>query len=47
MIPLAGKSFRDATVDIIVLRERRLSRVARSFVDQLIQEIAAPRFLQH
>jgi DNA-binding transcriptional LysR family regulator len=47
MVPLAGKSFRDATVDIIVLRKRRLSRVARSFVDQLIQEIAAPRFLPH
>lgn len=42
MIPLLGAAFRDATIDIIVLRKRRLPRVVKSFVDLLIQEIAAP-----
>jgi DNA-binding transcriptional LysR family regulator len=43
MIPLVGAAFRDATIDIIVLRKRRLPRVVKAFVEHLIQEIAAPR----
>jgi DNA-binding transcriptional LysR family regulator len=41
IIPLAGEAFRDATIDVIVLRKRRLPRVVKSFVDCLIEEIAA------
>jgi hypothetical protein len=43
IVPLAGAAFRDATIDIIVLRKRRLPRVVKSFVERLIHEIAAPR----
>jgi DNA-binding transcriptional LysR family regulator len=42
MIPLVGAAFRDATLDIIVLRKRRLPRVVKAFVERLIQEIADP-----
>ena len=41
IIPLAGAAFQNATIDIIVLRKRRLPRVVRAFVQLLIQEIAA------
>lgn len=43
MIPLAGAAFRDATIDVIVLRKRRLPRIVKTFVDCLIEEIAATR----
>ncbi len=40
-IPLADAAFRDTTLDIIVLRKRRLPRVVRAFADMLIAEIGA------
>jgi DNA-binding transcriptional LysR family regulator len=40
-IPIAGSAFHDATIDIIVLRKRRLPRVVRAFADILIAEIKA------
>ena len=43
IIPLAGAAFQNATIDIIVLRKRRLPRVVRAFVQLLIQEISATR----
>lgn len=43
IIPLAGAAFRDATIDVIVLRKRRLPRVVKTFVDHLIEEISATR----
>lgn len=39
IIPLAGDVFRDATIEVIVLRKRRLPRVVKAFVDNLIEEI--------
>jgi len=41
VIPLLGPEFRDTTVDVIVLRKRRLPRVVKSFVDELIQGLGA------
>lgn len=41
MIPLQEAVFRDATVDVIVPRRRRLPRVVKAFADCLIQEVAA------
>jgi DNA-binding transcriptional LysR family regulator len=41
MIPIVGAAFRDATIDIIVLRKRRLPRVVKAFVERLIQEIVS------
>jgi DNA-binding transcriptional LysR family regulator len=38
-IPLTDSAFRDATIDIIVLRKRRLPRVVKAFADVLIAEI--------
>jgi DNA-binding transcriptional LysR family regulator len=38
-IAIAGSAFRDATIDIIVLRKRRLPRVVKAFADVLIGEI--------
>jgi DNA-binding transcriptional LysR family regulator len=38
-ITIAGSTFRDATIDIIVLRKRRLPRVVKAFADVLIGEI--------
>jgi len=46
IIPLAGEAFRDATIDVIVLRKRRLPRVVKSFVDCLIKEIAIAATLE-
>jgi DNA-binding transcriptional LysR family regulator len=43
IIPLVGAAFQNATIDIIVLRKRRLPRVVKAFVERLIQEIAATR----
>jgi DNA-binding transcriptional LysR family regulator len=40
-VALADPAFRDATLDIIVLRKRRLPRVVRAFADMLIAEIGA------
>jgi DNA-binding transcriptional LysR family regulator len=40
-LALADPAFRDTTLDIIVLRNRRLPRVVRSFADMLIAEIGA------
>jgi DNA-binding transcriptional LysR family regulator len=40
-ITLADAAFRDTTLDIIVLRKRRLPRVVRAFADLLIAEIGA------
>lgn len=37
--PLANRCFRDATIDVIVHRKRRLPRVLRDFADSLIREI--------
>jgi DNA-binding transcriptional LysR family regulator len=39
-IPLAGAVFRDATIDVIVLRKRRLPRVVKAFVETLLAEIS-------
>jgi DNA-binding transcriptional LysR family regulator len=41
IVPLAGTAFRDTTIDIVVLRKRRLPRIVRAFADVLIQEIRA------
>jgi len=40
-IALADPAFRDTTLDIIVLRKRRLPRVLRAFAEMLIAEIGA------
>jgi DNA-binding transcriptional LysR family regulator len=32
-IPIAGSAFNDATIDVIMLRQRRLPRILRAFVD--------------
>jgi DNA-binding transcriptional LysR family regulator len=40
-IPLSAPAFRDATIDIIVLRKRRLPRIVKAFADILISEIKA------
>jgi DNA-binding transcriptional LysR family regulator len=39
-IPLAEDAFRNTTIDVIVLRKRRLPRVVKAFVEMLIAEIA-------
>jgi DNA-binding transcriptional LysR family regulator len=38
---LAEPPFRDATIDVVVLRKRRLPRVVKAFADMLIAEIRA------
>ena len=40
-VPLSEPPFRNATIDIIVLRRRRLPRLVKAFVDALIGEIKA------
>ena len=40
-IPLVGAAFCDATIDVIVLRKRRLPRVVKLFVDILIADMDA------
>ncbi|HEY3776848.1 MAG TPA: LysR family transcriptional regulator [Rhizomicrobium sp.] len=40
-IPLEDTPFRDATIDVIVLRTRRLPRVVKAFADILIAQIRA------
>jgi DNA-binding transcriptional LysR family regulator len=40
-IPVAEPSFSDATIDLIVLRKRRLPRVLQDFVEALSSEIAS------
>jgi DNA-binding transcriptional LysR family regulator len=40
-LALADAPFREATLDVIVLRKRRLPRVLRTFADMLIAEIGA------
>jgi hypothetical protein len=40
-LALADAPFREATLDIIVLRKRRLPRVVKAFADMLIAEIGA------
>ncbi len=40
-VPIAGATFRDASISVVVLRKRRLPRVVRAFVEMLIAEIAA------
>jgi DNA-binding transcriptional LysR family regulator len=40
-LALADAAFRETTLDIIVLRKRRLPRVVRAFADMLIAEIGA------
>lgn len=40
-VPLSEALFRNATIDIIVLRRRRLPRLVKAFVDVLIAEIKA------
>ena len=39
-VPLAGAVFADATIDVIVLRKRRLPRVVKAFVETLVAEIS-------
>lgn len=41
VVPLADAPFRDSTIDLIVLRRRRLPRVVKAFADVLIEEISA------
>jgi DNA-binding transcriptional LysR family regulator len=41
IVPLAGTAFRDATIDVMALRKRRLPRIVRAFAEVLIQEIRA------
>jgi DNA-binding transcriptional LysR family regulator len=38
-IPLVGSAFRDSTIDVIVLRKRRLPRIVKAFAEVLIEEI--------
>jgi DNA-binding transcriptional LysR family regulator len=40
--PLVGPAFADCTIDVAVLRKRRLPRVVKAFVDTLIDEISVP-----
>jgi DNA-binding transcriptional LysR family regulator len=40
-VPVAEQSFSDATIDLIVLRKRRLPRVLQDFVEELSKEIAS------
>ena len=40
-VVLADKAFNDLSIDLIVLRQRRLPRVVKAFVDQLTIEIEA------
>jgi DNA-binding transcriptional LysR family regulator len=42
-LPLLDSTFRATTIDIIVLRKRRLPRVVKAFADILIAEIRAAR----
>jgi molybdate transport repressor ModE-like protein len=39
IVPLAGAAFREAAINVIVLRKRRLPRVLKAFVETLVQEI--------
>jgi DNA-binding transcriptional LysR family regulator len=39
-IPIAGAEFLDATIDVLVLRKRRLPRVVKAFAETLIAEMA-------
>ena len=39
-VPLAGPTFQDAHIDLIVLRRRRLPRVVKAFVDVLLEAIS-------
>lgn len=45
-VPVAEPSFTTATIDLIVLRERRLPRVLQAFVEELTEQFASmtPRF---
>jgi hypothetical protein len=40
--PLAGAPFREASIELIVLRKRRLPGVVRTFTEMLIEEISGP-----
>ena len=40
-MPLARDGFQTATIDLVVLRERRLPRVLKAFIDELTVEISA------
>ncbi len=41
IVPLADAPFRESTIDVIVLRRRRLPRVVKAFADVLIEEVSA------
>ncbi|THD59881.1 LysR family transcriptional regulator [Phenylobacterium sp.] len=41
VIPLADAAFRQAHIDVIVLRRRRLPRIVRAFTDLLVSEVTA------
>jgi DNA-binding transcriptional LysR family regulator len=41
-VPLVGETFRNATIDLIVLRRRRLPRVVSAFTQELVKAIAHP-----
>jgi hypothetical protein len=41
--PILRAAFKDATIDVIVMRKRRLPRVVRTFAQLLIQAIGASR----
>jgi|SRR5579863_2363288 len=40
-IPILGAPFSNATIDIVVLRARRLPRIVKTFADSLVQAISA------
>ncbi len=39
VLPFAGAALRNTTIDVIVLRKRRLPRIVKAFADVLIEEI--------
>ncbi|HEX5239135.1 MAG TPA: LysR family transcriptional regulator [Sphingomicrobium sp.] len=46
-VPIAEPSFSEATIDVIVLRKRRLPRVLQDFVEGLCKEIASMASAAH
>jgi DNA-binding transcriptional LysR family regulator len=45
-VPLAGAVFEDCTIDVAVLRKRRLPRVVKAFVETLVSEVSDPASLE-
>jgi len=42
IVAIRDAALRDTTIDVVVLRKRRLPRVVKAFADLLVSEMAAP-----